>query len=323
MRPLRVFLPTLEPTPVKSRPSAAMGRFENAYDYKTLHPLQYVRHLTQLVAFLLMNGKLLGLAATGIIVPYLHCTQSPFSTVNGAYDSLEYTLARGSFPLLVLGVIYFTAITVGRVFCGWACPMGMVQDFMSYLPFKKERLSPATTNQLKDIKWGILGFSLFSALLVGWRRSASSMEEDPMGVFSDSPFSVFSPSDTLFAYIPWMMMWKVNALATAGLTAWIKMALLVAVLVPSLYIPRFFCRYLCPMGAMLEPMSKYKFLRIYRSTKLPREELNKVLSDVCPTGVQLDNNSAPDFIDHPLCIHCGKCVTELPKELSQSKKALD
>ena len=63
----------------------------------------------------------------GIVVPYLHVTESPFSTVNGAYESLEYTIARGVFPLLVLGTIYLTAITVGRVFCGWACPFGLVQ----------------------------------------------------------------------------------------------------------------------------------------------------------------------------------------------------
>lgn len=63
----------------------------------------------------------------GIIVPYLHVTQAPFSTVHGAYESLEYTIARGLFPLLVLGVIYLTAVTVGRLFCGWACPFGLVQ----------------------------------------------------------------------------------------------------------------------------------------------------------------------------------------------------
>ncbi len=45
-----------------------------------------------------------------------------------------------------------------------------------------------------------------------------------------------------------------------GLIAWIKLALCVAVLVPSVYIPRFFCRYLCPMGTLLEPLSSYKVL---------------------------------------------------------------
>jgi len=280
--------------------------------------LQIVRHLVQLAAFLFTNGKLIGLAATGIIVPYLHCTQAPFSTVHGAYESLEYTIARGTFPLLVLGVIYLTAITVGRVFCGWACPMGAIQDFLSYLPFKKQRLSTTVTNQIKDVKWAVLGFSIFSALLIGWRRTSSPPQEDPMGVFSNSPFSVISPSGTLFAYIPWMMLWNHNVLAGAGLTAWIKLGLLVAVLVPSIYVPRFFCRFLCPMGALLEPFSKYKALRIHRSSKLERDELNKTLSNVCPMGVQIDKDDTSEYIDHPGCIHCGRCITAQPQHLSQS-----
>jgi len=191
----------------------------------------------------------------------------------------------------------------------------MIQDFLSYLPFKKQRPTATTIQQLKDIKWVVLGLSLFSVLLVGWRRAGSSMEEYPMGVFSDSPFSVFSPSGTLFAYIPWMMIWNNNVLAFSGLTAWFKLTVLVAMLVPSLYIPRFFCRYVCPMGALLEPMTTLKALRIQKSPKLSVDELNKVLYEVCPMGVQLDKDSSSEFIDHPNCIHCGKCVVEVPKKL--------
>lgn len=300
-----------------------MGRFESAYNWREIGTLQYLRHLVQFLVFLFANGKVIGLASTSIIVPYLHTSQAPFSTVFGAYDSLEYTIARGTFPLLVLGVIYLTAITVGRLFCGWACPFGMVQDILSYLPFKKHKLSPNATAQLKDLKWGVLGFSLISVTLVAWRRHAAGFETDPMGLFSDSPFSVISPAATLFAYIPWMLLWNANVLATAGITGWIKLAILVAVFVPSIYIPRFFCRFLCPMGTLLEPLSPYKALRIQvHKTKATREELNNLLSDVCPMGVQLEKEDAGSattgsFIDSGACVHCGKCLTEAPKSFSQ------
>lgn len=122
-----------------------------------------------------------------------------------------------------------------------------------------------------------------------------------------------------------------------------------AVLVPSVYIPRFFCRYLCPMGTLLEPLSSYKVpvlpaprprrciplpsglvvspvseqplvvfqvLRIARSSKTPVQDANKVLGDVCPMGVQLEKE---DYVsDHPSCIHCGKCVTEAPATFAQT-----
>jgi len=69
------------------------------------------------------------------------------------------------------------------------------------------------------------------------------------------------------------------------------------------------------MGALLEPLTSIKALRIQKEPKLTSEELNKVLYDVCPMGVQMDKDSSANFIDHAGCIHCGKCVTEVPKLL--------
>jgi len=69
------------------------------------------------------------------------------------------------------------------------------------------------------------------------------------------------------------------------------------------------------MGALLEPLSKFKWLKINR-TRGNREEQNKALHEVCPTGVQITSDEN-DFIDHPNCIHCGKCSTEYPNYFGQ------
>jgi len=289
------------------------GRPKNSFSLSELHALQFWRHVTQLITFIFLNGKLLGLASTGIVVPYLWAMGAPFSTVHSAYESLEYTIARGCFPLFILGLILFTAITVGRVFCGWACPFGMIQDFLSYLPFTKEKLTNQTVNKFRDLKWGIVGFSLFVCLVIGFRRESSSVQF-PLGVFSDSPFAVLSPASTLFTYLPWMMLWNSNVLSTSGLIGWMKFGILIAVLVASIYVPRFFCRFICPMGALLEPFSSYKFLRIYRTGKSV-EEFNNMLTEVCPMGVQVQDNS--DTITHPGCINCGKCLIEFPTTTAQ------
>jgi len=294
-------------------------RYNKSFSVSGLQELQIWRHVVQLITFIVLNGKLFGLASTVIIVPYLQDIQSPWSTVHGAYESLEYTVAKGMFPLLVLGVIYLTAATVGRVFCGWACPFGMIQDFFSYLPFKKQRLSTSTAASLRDVKWAIVAFSVLLSVLVGYRRATYPDLEYPVGFLSDSPFSVLSPASTLTTYVPWMILWKDNVLTTAGIIGWLKMGFLLAVLAPSVFFPRFFCRFLCPLGALMEPLSKYKGLRILRSPKLLKEDLNKVLADVCPMGVQVQAAEGVQerFIDAGGCIHCGKCITETPRMLSQ------
>jgi len=283
-----------------------------------LEPLQFWRHFIQILTFIFLNGKLFGIASTGIIVPYLWAMGAPFSTVHGAYESLEYTLAQGVFPLLVLGVIYLTAITVGRIFCGWACPFGMIQDFLCYLPFQKEKLSPQTITRLSDIKWGILGFSILMSSILGYNRATSIDAQVTLKAFTETPFALFSPSATLFTYLPWLLLWNSNALAHSGMVGWMKFALFIAVMVPSIYIPRFFCRFVCPMGAMLEGLSNYKILRISKSPKLSRDELNKTLKDVCPMEIQISDKDDSEFISDSGCIHCGRCVVKHPKHTSQT-----
>eukprot|EP01088_Endostelium_zonatum_P005060 TRINITY_DN16492_c0_g1_i1.p1 TRINITY_DN16492_c0_g1~~TRINITY_DN16492_c0_g1_i1.p1 ORF type:complete len:324 (-),score=41.86 TRINITY_DN16492_c0_g1_i1:51-1022(-) len=311
-------------------PVTSTARFEKSYNVGQLDSLQVLRHIVQLITFVFLNAKVLGIVATAVIVPYLHVSQAPFSVVTGAYDSLEYTITHCTFPLITLGVIYLAALTVGKAFCGWACPFGMVQDFLSYLPFQKRRsLSASALSQLKDVKWVVVGFSLFCSLLVCWRRAATGYSlanvgrvgfevEDPIGVFSDAPFAVINPSGTLFAYIPWMAIWKTGAVANAGFAGYAKILLFVGVIVPSLYIPRFFCRFMCPMAAIMEPVFRYRFLKInWNQSKVSREEANNILLDVCPMGVTIDKESTSGAIDNVNCIHCGKCVTEQPSVFSQ------
>ena len=207
-----------------------------------------------------------------------------FYQVHGGLDSLEYTITAGAIPLSVLGLLIFTGSTVGRLFCGWACPIGMLQDFIAYLPFKKSRVDPNSVKYYKDVKWALLGFSILSAVLVAFRR-AENPTSNPAGVFSDSFFSVISPSTTLFAYLPFLVVWKSHALVDAGFVAILKFSFLIFAFLPAIYIPRFFCRYLCPLGALLSPFGSFKFLRISRSNTLAPATLNKTLEDVCPMGV--------------------------------------
>jgi len=199
--------------------------------------LQYTRHFVQICALIFLNAKIIGFSATSLIVPYLHTTQAPFSVVHGAYDSLEYTISHSIFPFLVLGVIYLTAATVGKVYCGWACPVGAIQDWMLYLPIQKQRLSASTLTSLRDVKWAVVAFSLLTTIFVGVRGARASLDS---GAFADSPFSVVSPASTLFGYIFYMITWKSNVLIHAGAVGWLKLAVMVATLAPALFVSRFF-----------------------------------------------------------------------------------
>ena len=127
---------------------------------------------------------------------------------------------------------------------------------------------------------------------------------------------MLSPAGTLFAYLPWMVLWKSNVLFAAGIWGWIKLVVLIGVLVPSLYIPRFFCRHICPTGAILSPFSPFKFLHIRRTAASTKEDANRILDEVCPMGVRASDSETK--ITDPNCIHCGNCTTAAPDVFAQA-----
>ena len=291
-------------------------KYNASFSLGGITALQFFRHLTQIAVFLTLNAKFFGIASSLIIVPYLWPSQAQFSSVLGLYECLEYTLSKGWVPLTVLAIVGLTGSTVGRLFCGWACPFVMVQDFLSYFPIAKSRPDPTITKYLKGAKWAILGVTLFCALVVGQRLDEESETAAVhSGPFSLSVFNVISPSTTLFAYLPFLVAWKSHALVDAGFIALLKFTFFILSILPAIYIPRFFCRYLCPLGAILSPFGSFKFVSITRTKSLSRETFNKTLEDVCPMGVVATEEHTINSWD---CIHCGKCMSEFPNDLSQT-----
>lgn len=284
--------------------------------------IQVVRFLVQAIVFVLINARIFGVAPISVPVPFLQPSGSPFTVVRGAYDDFEGGLSHSEFPFLALGVTLLTAITVGKLLCAWACPFGLVQDVVAALFNKKPRaLSEKKARQLRDIKWGVLGFTLLWCFVNGSRRATAAryaeeegFENDyPRWTLRDAPFSTLSPAATLFAYVPWLAMWNPSAIIGAGIIAWIKLGLLAGFLVAAATVPRFFCRFVCPMGAVFEPFTKFKALKIRRDKNLTASGFNSIMEKCCPMGVsQTDANEDSPIVAHPNCIHCGRCTAASP-----------
>ena len=281
--------------------------------------IDVARFLVQASVLVFLNARLFGVAPSGAFVPYLQPSGSPFTVVHGAYESIEIALTHTVFPFMAVAVILATGLVAGRALCAWACPMGLLQDMMQIVPVKRVRLSSSTTKQLKDVKYAVFGVSLLWSLYVGSKRYSSAVfaaqyhyEDDyPRWQTSDSPFAMFSPAATLFAYVPWMALWNPKVLLTGGLIGWVKIILAAACLAAAAVVPRFFCRYVCPLGVCFEPFAKCKVLRIARSKSSTAERFNSVMNEVCPMGVD-SRDTDSRYITSSACIHCGRCVAASP-----------
>ena len=177
-------------------------------------------------------------------------------------------------PLLLF--VVFTVVTtllVGRVFCGFLCPFGVLQDFLEKVvprKFKRE-LPRALHERLYLVKYVCLAAILLPAL-AGSRASI---------------FSFFEPFGTVFFLSSSVVLW-----AIAG-----------GVLVASAIVPRFYCRYACPLGAALAVASTVSPFRIRR---VEHCDHCKVCEQACPTGA-----IEGPRIDFRECVRCNICETKL------------
>jgi polyferredoxin len=177
-------------------------------------------------------------------------------------------------PLLVL--VSFTLVTTllwGRIFCGYLCPFGALQDVLERIVPKRFRreLPPWIHDRALWIKYGILALILIPA-------AAGSQA---------SIFQYFEPFGTVFFFSSSVVLW---AIAIGLLTA-------------SAVVPRFYCRYACPLGAALAIASKAAPFRIDRVEQC---HYCKVCENKCPTGAI----RGPD-IDFKECVRCNVCEIQL------------
>ena len=178
--------------------------------------------------------------------------------------------------LAMLVMIIFTVVTTvlwGRVFCGFLCPFGALQDFIEQVvPKRFQRKVPTQVHDRAIyIKYGILALILVTAF-----------------INSDlSIYGYFEPFGTVFFMSSNVLMWTI-----AG-----------SVLLASAVIPRFYCRYACPLGAALGVASFVSFFRIPRVKQC---DVCKVCEQSCPTGAI----SGPD-VDFKECVRCNICEVKL------------
>lgn len=197
------------------------------------------------------------------------------------------------FPQIVevIAVVPVTML-LGRFFCGWMCAFGSFLDFV-YAVFHKIRkrkfkISEAADRQLKYLKYVIL---LFLAVAV-WGSQTKIFQ-------SASPWDVFGMLATVgkvpdFSYVA--------ANLTAGLLIFL------GILVASALVERFFCRYLCPLGAVFSLVSRWRTAKIEK----PSAQCGscRACTGSCSMGIPLYRM---ETVTSGECINCMKCVSVCPR----------
>jgi len=286
------------------------------------------RRIVQIASFFLVNYlvfeiiwgiKLTYLEPIVKVLPFLQTPADPWSPGAGFLEYLFYQITQGVFPYLLFGLIILFSLFGGRVFCGWACPTGFIQELLNQLPSQTKMLSIKTDRTTKKVKYGILLLLAIIFVPLGLLHGTANGFDYAysLGVFAQRPVSVFSLSDFIFAFCPQMIQEMVKEggvtpLFVSALGAFQFFAFIVVIIL-SAYYNRFYCRVLCPYGAAIGYCSEFGFVHLARNpVRCPGRRECGMCERVCPIQIRIMDERWEGFTGGGECILCLKCKEECP-----------
>lgn len=226
------------------------------------------RIIVQLI-FLYFFSGLLSLAFNGLKSIYI-------GIVKGHLNIENSFISLGAFAAVVILTFF-----IGRFFCGWICAFGTFNEliylFSKKIIDKKINIPEVVNKKLKYFKYIVL---LFIIIFIWTINLSTEKSINPWDAFAElvnfKNFFIEMPLAFIF---------------------------LILIVIGAVFIERFFCRYICPLGAVQALISKFKLITIIK----PREKCEKcrLCSENCPMGINL---SQVDTVDSGECIVCLKCV---------------
>lgn len=190
----------------------------------------------------------------------------------GALETLCTYITRGQTLITskllifaVLGGVMMVSLVAGRAFCGWLCPLGAVQEWLAHL-------SRRMGGEKRHIR-GKPSKVPFPLRLPRWA-------DRPLRYTKYLGFGLVILASTAAAYPPLQSFSPARAVFNSKLTTGLLWSVLITFIILSLLVKRWWCKYLCPLGATLG-----------------------ILNKISPVRLKADIN---------VCNHCGRCDTECP-----------
>jgi polyferredoxin len=211
-----------------------------------------------------------------------------------ALISLRYWLETGTFSmvhpagLVLLLLILGSGLLLKKAFCSWVCPVGTISDSLATLSRKvfrrKIRLPKALDYPLRSIKYLLLFFFLWAVFM--------QMTPKAIELFLNSPYNKVADIKMM------MFFTDISPLA---------LKVLVGLVVLSFVVPYFWCRYLCPYGALLGALSWLSPLKVTRNAKSCID--CGLCSKACPSHLPVDTLNR---VSSDECFGCLSCVAACP-----------
>lgn len=208
--------------------------------------------------------------------------------------SLYYFLVSGEIhPVHPAGLFIFSAIVIvsllfGKAFCSWLCPVGflseLIGDFGEKIFKRKIKFPKFLDYALRSIKYLLLGFFVYSIFFIMGKIAIKAFLDSPYNIVADIKMFYFFADISRFSLIVISILFLL-----------------------SVVIRNFWCRYLCPYGALLGIVS---FLSPHKIKRNPVSCIDcGKCAKVCPSAIKVDKVIT---VLSDECSSCLSCVDACP-----------
>lgn len=254
------------------------------------------RRITQVVCALLYNCNFTGFMegtlyqgnVKGLCVPGLNCYSCPGAVAACPLGSIQSALVSSRYkaPYYALGFLLLLGALLGRFICGFLCPFGLIQELLHKIPTPKIKKSK-WTRRLSWLKYAVL--VIFVVLIpIILLEPGFCKYICPAGIL-EGGIPMLIQNEWLREYVGWLFTWKclILVLCVAG----------------AVFCYRFFCRFLCPLGA---------FYSMFNKTAVVRPRVNPHSCNGCGACVAHCKMDIKHVGDRE-CISCMDCKQHCPR----------
>lgn len=213
----------------------------------------------------------------------------PISSMMSLYHFLTTGEIHHFHPagLFIFLAIILVSLVIGRAFCSWICPIGFLSELLGNFGerfFGKIKLPKWLDYPLRSLKYLLLGFFVYSIFFLMSKMAINAFLNSPYNAVADIKMYHF------FAHI--------------SRTALIVVLFLI---LTSIFIRNFWCRYLCPYGALLGITSLLSPNKIQRNVESCIDCAK--CAKACPSFIKVDKVKT---VWSDECSTCMSCVDVCP-----------
>jgi polyferredoxin len=211
-----------------------------------------------------------------------------------ALISLRYWWITGTISkihpagLTLLLLILTSALLLKKSFCSWLCPVGTISESLSSVGRKifrrKLKLPRWLDYPLRSIKYLLLFFFVWAVFVQMTPKAIELFLGSPYNKVADVKMLMFFSDISPFS-----------------------LKVLIGLVGLSLVIPFFWCRYLCPYGALLGFLSMWSPLKVTRKVASCID--CELCAKACPSHIAVDKVNR---VHSDECFGCLSCVAACP-----------